>query len=80
MSCSRKGCDEIMCHTHVDEIGYVCRDCQTEFEEFLKKKGISEITEGQIRVQLDSFMNSRKGTFSEGKKINVKSFFEMHTR
>jgi len=32
MSCHRKCCENIMCDTYIDGIGYVCNDCQTEFK------------------------------------------------
>jgi hypothetical protein len=32
MSCSRKGCDNVMCDRHSFEFGYICREC---FEELI---------------------------------------------
>lgn len=37
MYCSRRNCNSIiMCDTYIDSVGYVCTDCQVEFEEYCK--------------------------------------------
>ena len=46
MSCSRKCCDNIMCRTYVNEVGYVCSSCQEEFKIFLEKEFITISEEG----------------------------------
>ncbi len=40
MSCSRLNCSSIMCDTHIDSVGYVCPECQNEFENYAKGKGL----------------------------------------
>lgn len=38
MSCSRKKCENIMCQTYIDDVGYICYECTVEFKEYLEKK------------------------------------------
>ena len=32
MECSRRGCDNIMCHDYSEETGYICWECKSELE------------------------------------------------
>ena len=80
MSCSRYGCENIMCDTYVDGVGYVCYDCQKEFEKYLKKKGLNPETEGQIKKHLKDFMETEKDEYVEGKEMDVDEFFRSYTR
>ena len=80
MSCSRKECDNIMCDTYVDGVGYVCNDCQNEFKEYLSKEGINATTEGDIRRALEKFMETRKGDYTQGNEMNINEFFKSYTR
>jgi len=80
MSCSRTACDNIMCNTYVDGVGYVCNDCQNEFKEYLSKEGINATTEGEIRRALEKFMETRKDDYTLGNEMNVNEFFKSYTR
>lgn len=80
MRCSRVDCENIMCDTHVDGIGYVCYDCQTEFKEYLEKQDIKATTEGAIHRALKLFMKTRKDDYTEGKEMDVNDFFNSYTR
>lgn len=81
MSCSRRECESIMCDTYVDGVGYVCRDCQEEFKEFMKSQVVEEeISEGELKRQLEKFMDTRKHEFTQGPKLNIDSFFAMYTK
>jgi hypothetical protein len=75
MSCSRNGCESIMCDTYVDSIGYVCRYCQDEFKEYLKKENIQANTEGEIKRALETFMSTYKGRYEKGSEMSVDDFF-----
>ena len=75
MSCSRKDCENIMCRTHVDGVGYICDECESEFKEYIEKKGLHLDIEGQIKRELDKFMNTSKDLYVEGKEISVDDFF-----
>ena len=81
MSCSRMGCDSVMCDTHVDSVGYVCYECQTEFKKYLSQQNISINTENDIFLRLSMFMQSYKGDFNENTdQASVDSFFTRYTR
>ena len=80
MSCSRKGCDNIMCDTYVDSVGYVCYECQGEFKEYLEVKGKEDLTEGEIERELKNFMTTEKDEYTQGKVMDVDTFFKEYTR
>jgi len=79
MSCSRPECDSIMCDTYVNGIGYVCRECQNEFKEYVQEESIPCDTEGQIKEALRIFMETRKGQHAQGKEMSVDEFFNQYT-
>ena len=78
MSCSRITCEKIMCDTYIDRIGYVCYECESEFKEYLTKKGINPKTEGEIHKVLNIFMNTSKGSYESGNDIDVDDFFSSY--
>lgn len=80
MSCLRTACDNIMCDTYVDGVGYVCNDCQKEFKEYLNKEGINARTEGEIRRVLEKFMETLKDDYTQGNEMDVNEFFKSYTR
>ncbi len=80
MSCSRTACDNIMCDTYVNGVGYVCNDCQKEFKEYLSKERINATTEGEIRRALEKFMETRKDDYTQGNEMDVNEFFKSYTR
>lgn len=78
MICERNNCENIMCDTYIDDIGYVCFDCQDEFKEFLEG---DDFTEGVIRKALKEFMSTEKETYKEDdKKITINNFFRENTK
>jgi len=78
MECSRKDCDNIMCNTYVQSVGYICYECQSEFKGYLQKNGLNPTKEGEIIRELEAFMVTSKDT--DGKEITVDDFFSEHTR
>ncbi len=80
MSCHRKGCDEIMCNTYIQSLGYICGYCQTEFKNYLATHNLTPETEGQINKELKIFMETEKDDYTEGKKINVDDYFNENTK
>ena len=38
MSCSKYGCDGIMCNRYSDEIGYICSECFSDLKEVLNHR------------------------------------------
>lgn len=79
MTCSRRGCSNIMCDTHISGVGYVCRDCQGEFEDYLTIERIPAGTENQIHNALEKFMETRKGDFVKSEQISVSDYFRKHS-
>lgn len=79
MSCSRKNCDSIMCHTYVNSVGYACTDCQKEFKEYLQSQRISVNSDREINTELEKFMETSKGEYTKGKEMNVSEFFRSFT-
>ena len=77
MSCSREKCENIMCDTYVDGIGYVCTECQEEFKEYLDTH-INK-SESEIRSKLREFIMSDKDTYKKGQEMNVDEFFSKYT-
>jgi hypothetical protein len=74
-SCFRKDCDSIMCDTYVQNVGYVCPDCQTEF----KSKHRDLRSEGEIMRELTAFMDTRKEIAGD-KDMDVDDFFKSYTK
>lgn len=79
MSCSRNECDNIMCDTYINNVGYVCFECKNEFEEYLKNNNISKITERSMRKHLEQFMETRKDEYIEGEIVDMDTFFEKNS-
>lgn len=77
MSCSRKDCENILCDTYVESVGYICSDCKSEFKEYLEKKGLNLTTEGEIEKELKIFMATSKDAYNE---TTVDDFFNERTR
>lgn len=80
MSCYREGCEEIMCHTYIPYIGYICRECQTEFKEYLNDGEKTELAEDLIIRELEKFMGSRKGSYTQENTLTVEEFLNRHTK
>ena len=80
MSCSRSYCNNIMCDTYVSSIGYICDECEKEFQEYLDKQGIMPTTEGEIKMELQKFMATDKGVYNKGKEMRIDDFFNKHRR
>jgi hypothetical protein len=75
MSCVRNGCDNIMCDTYIDGIGYVCYDCQKEFK---KEYGDdSEYSFNQIHYALERFVNTKKRDVKNGNGT-ISDFFNAY--
>lgn len=76
MSCSRSGCESIMCDTYILEVGYICYKCQHEFKEYV---GGSELeNESQIISKLKDFMDTEANQYYDS-KISIDDFFKQNT-
>ena len=80
MSCFRPDCESIMCDTYVDGVGYVCRECQSEFQEYVQFEGLEVDTEGAIKDALKEFKKTSKGKYALGEDMSIDDFFNKHTR
>jgi len=79
MGCYRKECENIMCYTYVPSVGYICGECKNEFKDYLESEGKTDLTEGEIRRELRKFMDSTKGDYNKGERINIDDFFNKHS-
>ena len=73
MSCSRKGCENILCDTYIPDIGYICTSCKEEF-----KEKYPNIQGEQIIFFLKEFISTRK--YDIEKDTTVEDYFRQHTR
>ena len=78
LACSRKNCNNIMCDTYVDSVGYVCFDCQEQFKQYANKRNISLNTE-DIIIALREFMNTEKVCSDIQEYGSIDSFFSQFT-
>ena len=79
MSCSRGTCNNIMCDTYIDDVGYVCRECQKEFEKYLETNDYHPNTAHGIITHLKMFMKTAKIDHDNEKEISVGEFFRSHS-
>lgn len=79
MSCSRKNCGNIMCDTYIDDVGYICWECQKEFKAYMADKNLNEANEHQLKSELKTFIMIEKGVFDD-EIINVDDFFKKYTK
>ena len=78
MECYRKNCEQIMCGTYIDSVGYICYECKAEFEEYLNEKGIEELPEGKMIRELKRFMETTKDEYRQSEPMNVSEFFKQY--
>lgn len=82
MMCYRKDCDNILCETYVESVGYICSSCQAEFKEYLVDEGLNPTTERQIRIELKNFMATPKlnnAIRASRKEMTIDEFFNGRT-
>lgn len=80
MRCNRPDCENIMCDTYVNNIGYVCDECKEEFKEYLKTITSPPQTEWEIHNAFKKFMETEKNIHRKGKEMDVDEFFDKYTR
>lgn len=79
LSCARPSCSNIMCDTYVETVGYVCSECQNEFNEYLEHKNLTPHTDYEFTLNLRVFMETDK-TNSYRKDIPDTETFFSHYR
>lgn len=60
MSCSKIGCDSILCDTYVESVGYICCYCQEEFKNYVEENKLNITNKTQITQALSKFMGIEK--------------------
>jgi hypothetical protein len=60
MACRRNGCKEIMCNTYVEGIGYVCGECQAQFNKYLRNKYGDVVLKSTAMEELKYFLDTPK--------------------
>jgi hypothetical protein len=80
MTCSRRDCNEIMCDTYIQEVGYICNDCKSDFHKYCEETGANPDNEHDIKEELKDFMKESKTEFVESRnKMTINEFFNNHT-
>lgn len=77
--CFRNDCNNIMCDTYIESIGYVCSDCKREFKDYLEENNLEPKNEYEIKKELKKFMETLKDNSCKD-DISVDDFFSNHTR
>jgi hypothetical protein len=73
LPCYRKDCNNIMCNTYVDGVGYICDDCKEEFE----SRYPTFTNEQEFKLALVSFLEIRPERKHDG--IPTYEFFRPYT-
>lgn len=66
-----------MCDTYIPDVGYICRDCISEFKSSLDEEA-TETHEGVIIEKLIYFLGTEKG-MELGEELSIDDFFNKHT-
>lgn len=81
MSCSKRGCDNIMCDTYVLNVGYVCYECREDFKKHLTLNRIPIYSDHDIVIELQKYIEIEKPYGDQEIHLeNVDKFFQNHTR
>lgn len=75
MNCNRNKCPNILCDTYVPSVGYICKECQGEFIEYMKSIDSMDI-DNQLKVSIDT----PKGSQNSNIEFYIKQYFEEYTR
>ena len=81
MGCSRYRCTNIMCHTYIYDIGYICHECKEEFKVYLIKrnKNPDSMRDADIKRHLSTFMQTDNDSFTKGNVSSVDDFFDSYS-
>ena len=77
MACDRTDCERIMCNTCINGEYYICNECEDEFKNYLKKKGITSSSKRELMEELHIFMKTPKTYNGYGGNdiIDIDEFF-----
>ena len=80
LSCSKVGCNHIMCHTYVPGVGYICSDCQNDFKEWLTRSPLLSMeNEYDIQRALIHWLDIPRADRTIA-KINIDEFFHQYSK
>lgn len=80
LTCSVRSCSNIMCDTYIPEIGYICFECQEKFKEYMSRKGIFPLTDREITIALQGFVDEDIDKYGKELPVDIDTFFRKHTR
>tara|TARA_R110000772_G_scaffold5691_2_gene20354 strand:- start:9530 stop:9778 length:249 start_codon:yes stop_codon:yes gene_type:complete len=72
--CNREKCESYSCYTHIDNIGYICDDCEIEFKDHLYREHKNLSTNEDIVKELKIFMETQKSEFPI-EDLKIEEFF-----
>ena len=76
-NCCRKGCENVMCTTYIEHIGYICMECIEDFKKQLDNQiGHNRYQISDMHQYVKKFIESPKGQYPMDKMITVDEFFE----
>ena len=79
MTCNRQNCGNIMCDIYINDIGYICYECKNEFKDYLNSENKTNLSEGEMTIELKKFMNNTtKGKYIKGKIFDIDEFFDKY--
>lgn len=79
LACGRRGCDNIMCDTYINGIGYICESCKDDFRKYVVRSGACNPHSTEIYSMLYDFMDTPKGDERSDCTETVDDFFRDHT-
>ena len=56
-SCSNTDCDNIMCDTYINTVGYVCNDCQKAFKQYWLSHKLGLLSHYELIKELGWFLD-----------------------
>jgi len=80
LACSKVGCENVMCDTYVPEVGYVCRDCQKDFHQYMTRTDGLGSDENEIKQALVWWLSKPKETGWHPILDHVTEFFKRYTQ
>lgn len=83
-TCSKPGCNNIMCDTYVPEVGYVCTECQDDFVRYVFRKHKyphihNDTIIGYLKKYLTKERNYRRSAEDNTIKFDIIRFFNQNT-
>lgn len=74
--CLRADCQNIMCDTYINGIGYICDECQEDFIFYVKNLDSIPVSDEKIKEDLKMFLETPKHTSSKFIDETIQDFFK----